>query len=81
MQTYIPINTSKLVAPHKDKNPPWKIALIANLIDEFERQPNDPLDAGAEFDRQQTIEAIAAALEEDGHIVHFIQANSALPEA
>lgn len=81
MQTYFPIKTSNLSHPRKDKKQPWQIALIANLIDDFERLPNDPLDAGAEFDRQLTIESIAAALEADGHIVHFIQANSALPEA
>lgn len=81
MYTYQSINTSNVTRSQITKKPPWRIALIANLIDDFERHPNDPLDAGAEFDRQQTIEAIANALEGDGHDVHFIPANNALPEA
>jgi D-alanine-D-alanine ligase len=81
MQTYHPVRASNLTRPQLNLKPPWRIALIANLIDGFERHPNDPQDAGAEFDRQQTIEAIAAALEADGHFVHFIQANDTLPEA
>jgi D-alanine-D-alanine ligase len=63
------------------RKPPWRIALIANLQDEYERGEDDPPDAGAEFDRQQTIEAIAVALETEGHYVHFIQGDSSLPEA
>lgn len=65
----------------ENKPSSWRIALIANLIDGFERDANDPQDAGAEFDRLQTIEAIAAALESDGHNVFFIEANSSLPQA
>ena len=81
MYTYQSINTSNVTRSQITKKPPWRIALIANLIDDFKRQPNDPLDAGAEFDRQQTIEAIADALEAEGHKVYFIPANNALPEA
>ncbi|UCE00854.1 MAG: hypothetical protein JSV42_09120 [Chloroflexota bacterium] len=62
------------------KKQTWRIALIANLIDDFTRTPDDPLDAGAEFDRRQTIESISTALEAEGHKVIFVQANSALPE-
>jgi D-alanine-D-alanine ligase len=81
MQTYQPTRMNYFSLPSKDIMPPWRIALIANLIDDFERNPDDPPDAGAEFDRQQTIEAIAAALEAEGHNVHFIQADHSLPEA
>lgn len=70
-----------MTRPQLGKKPPWRIALIANLIDDFERNPGDPLDAGAEFDCQQTIEAIAAALESDGHHVHLVQGDYSLPEA
>jgi D-alanine-D-alanine ligase len=81
MQTYHPIKVSYLTHQPSVKKPPWRIALIANLIDDFERNADDPPDAGAEFDRRQTIEAIAAALESEGHYVHFIQADHSLPEA
>jgi D-alanine-D-alanine ligase len=81
LYTYHP--TKKNGKPHRGtKNkPPWRIALIANLKDEFEADIVDPPDAGAEFDRLGTIEAIAAALESDGHWVHFLQGDHTLPEA
>ncbi|MGW8144620.1 MAG: D-alanine--D-alanine ligase family protein [Anaerolineales bacterium] len=73
---------SKIIPPPlEDRINSWRIALIANLIDGFERKSDDPLDAGAEFDRLQTVEAIAAALESDGHTVFFVEANRSLPEA
>jgi D-alanine-D-alanine ligase len=50
-------------------------------MEEFEREEDDPPDAGAEFDRRETIEAIAGALEADGHWVHFCVADDTLPEA
>lgn len=61
--------------------PPWRIALVANLKDEIDWGPEAPADAGSEFDRRETIEALAAALEEDGHWVTFCRADSTLPEA
>ncbi len=81
MYTYHSDRVNDMTRSQINIKPPWRIALIANLIDDFERHPDDPLDAGAEFDRQQTIEAIAVALEAEGHNVYFIQANSSLPEA
>lgn len=63
------------------KLPPWRIALIANTKEGFFHQPGDPPDAGSEFDRKETLEAIAAALESDGHWVHLCEANYTLPEA
>jgi D-alanine-D-alanine ligase len=61
--------------------PPWRIALIANTKENFQHQPGDPSDAGSEFDRKETVEAIAAALESDGHRVHICEADYTLPEA
>jgi D-alanine-D-alanine ligase len=81
MEKYSPNRVTRLTHSSLNKKPPWRIALVANLIDEFERLPNDPIDAGAEFDRHQTIEAITAALEAEGHYVYFIEADSSLPEA
>ena len=61
-------------------SPPWVVALIANLKDEFEPDIDDPPDAGAEFDRRETIEALTAAIESDGHSVYFLQADHTLPQ-
>ncbi len=72
-------NTRYLYNDHR--RPPWRIALIANLAEDFERAPDDPHDAGAEFDRRTTIESLAAALESDGHYVHFVEGNHNLPQA
>lgn len=63
------------------RRPPWRIALVANLRDEIDWGPDAPADAGSEFDRSETIEALAAALEEDGHYVTFCRADQTLPEA
>lgn len=81
MLTYQPTRVNNMTHQQMGKKPPWRIALIANLIDSYEHQNGDPPDAGAEFDRRGTIEAIAAAMEEEGHYVHFLQADSTLPEA
>ena len=81
MQTYYPINKYNHSHSLKGNEPPWRVALIANLIDEYIENFDDPPDAGAEFDRLQTIEAIAGALEADGHAVFFLQADHSLPEA
>lgn len=81
MQTYRSIRENNWPDSQKGKRPPWRIALIANLADQFERGADDPPDAGAEFDRQQTIEAIASALEAEGHYVHLLNGDSSLPEA
>ncbi len=64
-----------------NRKPRWRVALIANLKDEFEHEADDPPDAGAEFDRQETIDQITAALEADGHWVHFLRADQDLPAA
>ncbi len=60
---------------------PWRIALLANLKDEMIHESEEAPDAGAEFDRRETIEAIAQALESDGHWVHFCSADQSLVES
>lgn len=60
---------------------PWRIALMANLKDEVEWDGDAPPDAGAEFDRRETVEAIAEALERDGHWVHLCRADHSLVES
>ena len=81
MYTFTPTRVRSNSKARLVKKPPWRIALTANLADDFERNPDDPPDAGAEFDREQTIQAIAAALEAEGHFVYFLEADSSLPEA
>ena len=63
------------------RTPPWRIALTANLKEDFTWEPGAPADAGSEFDGRDTVEAIAAALEAEGHWVHFCPADHRLPEA
>jgi D-alanine-D-alanine ligase len=63
------------------KPAPWRIALLANLKDEVEWEADGPPDAGAEFDRKDTIEAIAEALEREGHYVHLCRADHSLVES
>lgn len=58
----------------------YRIALIGNLQDDYIPEEDDPPDAGAEFDKQSTIEAISQALESDGHHVTYIQADAKLPK-
>lgn len=63
------------------RKPPWRVALIANLKDEFAfDEDEDPPDAGAEFDARATVESIAAALEDDGHWVHICRGDQTLAE-
>ena len=81
MQNYYPVNNNKSSRPLVEKKPPWRIALIANLAEQYQHNLDDPPDAGAEFDKQKTIDSIASALEFDGHDVYFIQADHTLPEA
>ena len=69
----------------KDDKPPsargpWKIAIIANIKDEHQARPaNVPIDAFADFDHIETIDAIRNAIETDNHKTIFIEATSDLP--
>src|SRR5512138_305444 len=74
---------------HSDDKPPsrrpkryWKVAVLANIKDETTPKPEGvPPDAFADFDHIETINAIRAALESDGHQTVFIQADTNLPYA
>jgi hypothetical protein len=81
MQTYHSVHMNNSTHSLIRKQLPWRVALTANLIDDFKRTPSDPPDAGAEFVHRQTIEAIAAALETEGHHVLFLQADYSLAKA
>jgi D-alanine-D-alanine ligase len=58
----------------------WLVALIAN-IKETELPADSPPDAGAEFDREETIQSIMGAFESGGHRAMFIPASNNLSEA
>lgn len=57
---------------------PWRVAVIANVKGETALPLDAPADAGAEFDRKETIQAIQAAIESDGHTTHFLSADHTL---
>jgi len=59
---------------------PWRVAVIANVKGESSVPHDGPADAGAEFDRIDTIQAIRSAIESDGHVTSFLQADSTLPD-
>jgi D-alanine-D-alanine ligase len=54
---------------------PWRVAVIANVKGETTLPHDGPADAGAEFDKKETIQAIQAAIESDGHSTVFIPAD------
>jgi D-alanine-D-alanine ligase len=56
------------------------VAVIANIKGETSLPQDSPPDAGAEFDRMDTIQAIRSAIESDGHVTSFLAADSTLPE-
>jgi len=72
---------------HEEDKPPsrrskryWKVAVLANIKDDSIPKPEGvPPDAFADFDHIETIDAIRAALETDGHQTVFIQADTDLP--
>jgi D-alanine-D-alanine ligase len=59
----------------------WRVAVVANVKGESALPVNGPDDAGAEFDRKETIHAIQAAIETDGHQTVFLPADHNLPFA
>ncbi len=59
----------------------WRVAVIANLKGETALPLDGPADAGAEFDRKETIQEIQSAIESDGHTTVFIPADANLPFA
>ena len=82
MRTYESTRAHNKKPPSPSRlRPPWRIALVANLKNEIDWGPDAPSDAGSEFDRRDTIESLAAAMEDDGHWVTFCRADQTLPEA
>ena len=59
----------------------WRVAVIANVKGEMPLPEDAPKDAGAEFDKPETIQAIQSAIESDGHRTVFLPADSRLPGA
>ena len=60
----------------------WKVAVIANIKDESKPRPEGvPPDAFADFDHIETVDAIRAAIETDGHQTVFLYADADLPYA
>lgn len=60
---------------------PWRVAVLANLKGETPLPFDGPADAGAEFDRKETIQEICNAIASDGHKSYFLPADSNLPFA
>ncbi|HVN56025.1 MAG TPA: hypothetical protein VMT46_16950 [Anaerolineaceae bacterium] len=58
---------------------PLRVAVIANVKGETAVPNHGPEDAGAEFDRKETIQAIRSAIESDGHSTVFLSADTNLP--
>lgn len=61
---------------------PWRVAVLANIKDESQpRPPGVPPDAFADYDQIETVQAIQAAIESEGHETRFILADRNLPFA
>jgi len=61
---------------------PWFVAVLANIKDDkVSLNPDVPADALADYDHIETIQAIQAAIETDGHKTVFIPADRNLPYA
>lgn len=61
---------------------PWFVAVLANIKDDqSELAPDVPADALADYDHIETIQALQAAIETDGHKTIFIPADRNLPFA
>jgi D-alanine-D-alanine ligase len=68
--------------PSRRKKRYWKVAVLANIKDESKPKPEGvPPDAFADYDHIETIDALRAAIETDGHQTVFIQADEDLPFA
>jgi len=67
-------------AHHQRMKRYWKVAVLANIKDEAQPKPDGvPPDAFADYDHIETIEALRAAIESDGHKTAFIPADRDLP--
>ena len=68
-------------SPNQNGLQVFNIVLVGNLKEAFQKKSNEPADAGSEFDKRETIEAIGSALESRGHRIVFCEADRNLPEA
>lgn len=60
----------------------WKVAVIGNIKDVNQPKPEGvPPDAFADFDTMETMDALRAAIETDGHATVFLHADKDLPYA
>ena len=62
-------------------HPQWLVGVIANIKGETALPFDGPADAGAEFDKRETIQAMQASIESAGHTTFFIPADHNLPFA
>lgn len=83
------MDTEKLMEQKESEKPPsikprparpWRVAVVANIKGQTSLPHDAPPDAGAEFDGIDTIRAIQAAIESDGHLTSFLPADSNFPE-
>jgi D-alanine-D-alanine ligase len=75
-------NTDEKPPSSPAKRRPWFVAVVANIKDGGNVLPADvPVDALADFDHIETIQAIQSAIETDGHTTIFIPADRNLPYA
>ena len=78
--SFLPVaRASRRLEPGAKPKFPWRVALIAKLKDKDRHSLGDPPEVGAEFDQQETIDALTAALKSDGHTVKFCSADRTLP--
>ncbi len=62
-------------------HPKWLVAVIANVKLEHHDTDEGPADAGAEYDKPETIQNIRNAIESGGHRTVFLNADENLPFA
>jgi len=74
-------NSDKPPDPRPRPARPWRVAVIANLKGASTIPIDAPADAGAEFDKPETIQAIQKAIESDGHSTIFLPADVNLSQA
>ncbi|NWG33314.1 MAG: hypothetical protein HXY42_02645 [Chloroflexi bacterium] len=74
------INRGEDKPPSRPMKRYWKVAVVANIKDDSKPRPEGvPPDAFADFDHIETVDAIRAAIETDGHQTVFLHADADLP--
>jgi len=59
-------------------SPPMTVAVLANLKKNYPHSEHGPSDDAVEYDREETVEAICAALQEAGHTATFLEGDESL---